>query len=418
MKILFLSSANPNRRHGTAANIVMAALLEAAAENHQVCWICAQPGGPRDCELEETWAQTGIEHVGDWTSETQTLPTARPWSTLTALRHAFFPTKSDDYPRFRNPREIAARIDALNIDRIIFFWDTIFEQVLPYLRNRSTIYYAARPTFAAPLARINAEQSGSFRQKVRRHLGRRILTHRRDRHLRLAAAALDVVNICAVDAKMYRDAGIACDYVANTWPDYFGDDWHEKRRQVEQSRSHIGILGNISGVAQTGNVFGMQYLAERVVPLLDEQIGDLDWRIRITGRGVLADDLVAAFNHPRIDVTGFVDDLDGEILANRVFLLLNNAGPYSGGYTRVIYAMSSGACLIAHRRLAESMPEVIHGHNALLGETAQEIAGLVGKAIRDRDYCRQIAINARETYVKSYRPAIIARRLMRTVSHG
>lgn len=420
MKVLFLSSANPNRQQGTAANIIMAALVEAVAENHQVSWVCAQPAGSRDHELEDAWAEMGIERIGDWTTETRTLPTAKPWSTIRALRHAFLPMEGDDYPRFQGRREIAARIDALKADCIILFWDSIFEQVLPYLKSGSTVYYAARPTYAAPFARIDAEQGGSLRQKARRYLGRRILAHRRDRHLRLAATASKIVNICAVDAKMYCDDGIDCDYVANTWPDHFGDDWHEMRRQGEQSRSHIGILGNISGVAQTGNIFGMRYMAERVVPLLDEQISDLDWRLRITGGGVLADDLVAAFNHPRIDVTGFVDDLDGEILSNRVFLLLNNAGPYSGGYTRVIYAMSSGACLIAHRRLAESMPEVVHGHNALLGETAQEIASLIGKALRDQSFCRKIAINARETYVRSYRPAMIAQRLIsqRVVSHG
>ncbi|HER27201.1 MAG TPA: glycosyltransferase, partial [Rhodospirillales bacterium] len=380
MKALFLCSANPSHDKGTAVNIVMAALLEAARENHRVYWICAQPAGPRDHELENAWTEMGIERVGDWTSETRTLPTARPWSTLMALRHAFFPKEGDDYPRFRNPREIAKRIDILNVDRIVFFWDTIFEQVLPYLKNRSTIYYAARPTYAAPLARINTETAGTLRQKLRRYLGRRILAHRRDRHLRLAATASKIANICAVDAKMYCETGISCDYMPNTWPDNFGDDWREKRQREESSRPYIGILGNISGVENTGNVFGMRYLAERILPLLEDEIGDQNWRIRITGGGVLADDLTAAFTHPRIDITGFVDDLDEEILANSIFLLLNNAGPYSGGYTRVIYAMSSGACLIAHRRLAESMLEVVHGHNALLGECAEEIAALVGKA--------------------------------------
>ena len=59
------------------------------------------------------------------------------------------------------------------------------------------------------------------------------------------------------------------------------------------------------------------------------------------------------------------------MVGNHIFLLLNNAGPYTGGYTRVIYAFSSGSCLIAHKRLADSMPELVHDRNCLLGATPE-----------------------------------------------
>ncbi len=293
------------------------------------------------------------------------------------------------------------------------FWDTLFEQVLPFLKKRSVVIcYGARPNYAASLSRIEAEKGGSIRDRFRRRMARRILGHREKRHFAVLRNIPALVNICAVDARMYRDSGLDCDYVPNTWPDRFGDNWEQKRQVAEQVHPWIGILGNISGVTQTGNTFGMRFLADGVLPHLERALEGVDWRIRITGGGSLPDDLSAAFDHARIDVTGFVPDLDAEMLANQIFLLLNNAGPYTGGYTRVIYAMSSGGCLVAHRRLADSMPEVVHGHNALLGETAEEIAGLVKDACRNADFRKKIAHNARETFMTHYHPEVVVQNLL------
>jgi glycosyltransferase involved in cell wall biosynthesis len=112
-----------------------------------------------------------------------------------------------------------------------------------------------------------------------------------------------------------------------------------------------------------------------------------------------------------VTIKGFVPDIDEEILSSAVFLMCNNAGSYSGGYTRVIYAMATGACMVAHRGIAHSMPEVRHGENALLGETPQEIAGLVEQAYRDPELRKRIGVAARATYETQYHPRAVARKL-------
>jgi glycosyltransferase involved in cell wall biosynthesis len=117
-------------------------------------------------------------------------------------------------------------------------------------------------------------------------------------------------------------------------------------------------------------------------------------------------------HEPNVAIRGFVPDIDEEMLGNHIFLLLNNAGPYPGGYTRVIFAFSSGSCLIAHRRLAESMPELVHDENCLLGDTPESIAALIAAAASDPALRSRIGEAARRTYVERYRPALIADKLL------
>ena len=109
----------------------------------------------------------------------------------------------------------------------------------------------------------------------------------------------------------------------------------------------------------------------------------IDWVINICGRFELPPEFDDLKPQPNVAMRGFVPDIDEEVRGNHIFLLLNNAGPYTGGYTRVIYAFSSGSCLIAHTRLAESMPELVHGRNCLLGATPEEIADHIAAAARD-----------------------------------
>jgi hypothetical protein len=63
---------------------------------------------------------------------------------------------------------------------------------------------------------------------------------------------------------------------------------------------------------------------------------------------------------------------------------------------------------VAHKRLADSMPEVVHDLNALLGGSAAEIASLLERAANDPGLARRIGEGARETYDRVYRPAVIA----------
>jgi hypothetical protein len=248
---------------------------------------------------------------------------------------------------------------------------------------------------------------------VKRAVTEARLQARERRHLSRLRKLSGARNICALDAGWYDRQGVACRYVPNTWPDAYGEQWASLRHAAEGRRQGIHILGNIGVLTATGNYYGMTYLADRVLPLLKQALKATDFTINICGRF----ELPPAFDHlrrePNVAIRGFVPDIDEEMLGNHMFLVLNNAGPYPGGYTRVIFAFSSGSCLIAHRGLAESMPELVHDQNCLLGDTPESITGLIVAAANDAGLRRRIGEAARRTYVERYRPAVIAQDLVR-----
>jgi glycosyltransferase involved in cell wall biosynthesis len=82
----------------------------------------------------------------------------------------------------------------------------------------------------------------------------------------------------------------------------------------------------------------------------------------------------------------------------------------------VIFAFSSGSCLIAHSRLAQSMPELVNDRNCLLADTPEGIADLITKAVTDSKLRDRIGAAAREIYLSQYQPGMIARGLLAMVS--
>lgn len=403
MRLLLLTSARPSFAHTTAARTVLAVLMEALAlQGHDVSWATLGALSPRDGDSEARLAKLGIRDFGDFDDEILPETTSFAGRLGRAIPRYLFPDAHRDRPRFRDPAAAARRIRGSGAEAAILYWDSSFENLLPNLTGLPVIGYLARPAHAAPLERLKeisgfaaGKEAHFFKGWARRH-------YARNRHL--AAAA----NICALDAKLYSDQGVPSVYVPNTWPDSFGNDWAARRQAAEVPGA---VLGNIGGLTATGNMYGMRYLAQEVLPALDRIAPVLNYKVAICGRGALPADLDALLNHPRIQRKGFVPDIDLEVLSSPVFLLCNNAGPYTGGYTRVIYVMSSGGCLVAHRRLADSMPEVVHGQNALLGNSGEEIAALVVQALADDELRRRIGSNARRTYETVTNPRTVAARL-------
>jgi glycosyltransferase involved in cell wall biosynthesis len=412
MKIVVLTSTYPSLTTGTAVNIALATLLQSLAKlGNEVSWVSDLPLKEfnHDKSVASFMADSNVSTGGDFSNSLIQYPYYPPFSTLDVVRRAYLPSKRDCYPQFKDPKSIAQKLLSVGTQLFIIFWDSHFELLLPYLKSVPSIYYGARPNYEAPRARLKNEEMNS---SLKKEMVLKMLKHQERRHLARVLEATYCFNICNVDAAYYRNEGIFCEYLPNLWPDHFGEKWSSMRQKAEGGRTGISILGNISDLGATGNLFGMRFLANSITPLLELRLKDIDWSVSITGGGELAEDLVSAFSGDRFTVTGFVDNLDHEILAHPVFLLLNNAGPYSGGYTRVIYAMSSGACLVAHSSLADSMPEVRHGENALLGNSAEEISGLIEKACRNIDLRNQIGHGARQTYELEYNPEIVARNLI------
>ena len=98
-------------------------------------------------------------------------------------------------------------------------------------------------------------------------------------------------------------------------------------------------------------------------------------------------------------------------MQNEMALLLNNAGPYSGTWTRIPYLMSSGMCIICHAKILNSVPELVHEENILIGETPEEIASLFTLAVNDKSLRSRIGSKARITYEEKFSSKIVANKI-------
>ena len=116
--------------------------------------------------------------------------------------------------------------------------------------------------------------------------------------------------------------------------------------------------------------------------------------------------------HPRVVCRGWVEDLESELQACDVFLVLDNAGPYVVSSTRHLLAWAMGLCLVAHVRSREAFPELEHMRNALLGSTGPQIAELVARAALEPELNQRIRRGGRETYEARFRPVTVVERLV------
>ena len=65
--------------------------------------------------------------------------------------------------------------------------------------------------------------------------------------------------------------------------------------------------------------------------------------------------------------------------------------------------------------MARAMPEIVHGENALLGSTGEEIAEHVAAACRDETLRRRIIEGGRRTWEREFRPEVVVERIVRRV---
>lgn len=388
-------------------------MLEFVRAGHDVLWAIAGSGKDTDILTHEQLSKSGARFIGDFTDDLDFGPRSAVGRRLSVLRQLAIP-RLCEVPRFRDRSGNVDRLIHSGADVALLFWDTWFEFLLPYLaRKIPVVGYLGRPRYASALTGLEQHQNlHTLRERLSRVVARKLLKQQRNAHLRRARNFARLGNICAVDATMYGKTGIPCSYVPNTWPDMFGAEWESRRARAVEQRGRLGILANVGTLSTTGNAYGLSYLATEVLPELEPRMNGVDYEINICGGGHPGTVIGKLFQHPRVNAKGFVQDIDQEMLANSIFLLLNNAGPYTGGYTRVMYAFASGACLIAHSRLAESMPEVRDGINALLGQSGREISALIAQVSADDALRRRLGKAARQTYECEYHPRVVGRKLL------
>ncbi len=225
-------------------------------------------------------------------------------------------------------------------------------------------------------------------------------------HLRVMRTFDAVGDVAANDAAFYQRRGVRAFYIRNMWPSGVAADWVAARDRTEQ-RTPVKIVGNVGSLAATGNTRGLLTLTTSVLPALKRTLGEGNFEVHLFGRRSPHRHLLPLLDDPHIKIRGFVDDLDAEILSAPVFLIANNHAGFSVGHTRFLHAWSLGACVVAFRESAESMPEIVHRRNALLASTPDDMAVLIAEAANDERLRRSMGHGGQATLETQFDPATV-----------
>lgn len=235
-------------------------------------------------------------------------------------------------------------------------------------------------------------------------------TLREIQHLAMMRACEVTANNSLVDAAYYRNQGHPKSiYLQNMWP----ESTNSAAGTSEGAGSgQIKIVGSVGNLGSTGNTFALYYIGQKIAPGLETKLAKDSFYIDIYGGGRPYPAVAEALRHPSIRLRGWVDDLNSEINSSIAFLVLTNVDGFIVGNTRILLAWSLGACVIAHRNSALSMPEIKHMDNALLGETADEINDLICLAATDASLRKRIGNGGYSTFQRFYRSDVVVPKML------
>ncbi len=292
------------------------------------------------------------------------------------------------------------------MDYVILFWDTYFD-LFNFRNYKNIIAYSAKPRFSNAKSELKIQKFSLLNVKSILNLINIFLLEKI--HYSRYKKFYKNYNICNTDTLISQKKGITCKYLNNTWPNFFSKNILKQRKNIK--KKCLNILVNIGNVNSTGNRIGIEYFFKNILPYLEKDVIQKKVKLVFCGSGELHN-FYSKEQLNLIEMKGYVKDLDTEIKKSDIFLLCNNVGYHYGGYTRVIYFMSSGAPLIAHKNLSKSMPELKHNYNCMLSENKFEMCEYLRALISDHNLRHKISFNALKTYKEIYSPGVVVKKLL------
>ena len=413
MRILVLSNLHPHSTHSVrAANIVIFELVRAlAAEKDVHCgFVHVRPNESNDPSELESEGTTALSNAGVEILRHVSLP-ANDY--VPAWRRYLIGGIADFYPQVRHRERVWSAMQPFRPDIILIPWCEWLTALCADMPVPKFAYYG-NPDAKSAAARLRfAREHGevALPAMLLQAWDNRSLERA---HLRQMKKYPMLGDVAANDAQYYTAHGHPnAFYVRNLWIDRQpGDLWRSARAARERKNVIIGNVGRLPG---TGNTLGLELLGRDLLPLLRQKLADQSYKVRILGAGNLHPRIAPYFQTPEVDMAGFVPDIDEAILEAGVFLCLNNASHFKVGQTRYLHAWSLGACIVAHRDAALSMPEIRHDENALLGNSIPEIADLVQRALAEERLRRRIGEAGYDTFVKLFTAESVAHTIVERI---
>lgn len=428
MKIFLLLSAIPYDR-GEAIEVVSHEVVRLmAAAGHEVFvqaliregWSEASAGRERYAE-ERLAGQAGVRllptiYLGDLLPTRSRLGTALDHAlgilrSLPGLRRAVNPYL---FPAVAAKPAVAEQVCSTRPDVIVSIWSWEALAASYDIPGVPKFVYYGNPNHKPPEAQFRYPglfdiDTCGLRGRFKFGLLKLLNRAREIQHLRMMIACEATANNALIDARYYADRGHPRSiYLQNMWPDaitapIFGG-------HAAGGEAHV--CGSVGNLGATGNTFGLHYLGAELIPRIRARIGGEPLAIDIFGGGWARTAVTSVLTDPAIRLRGWVEDINNEIVSSVAFLVLTNAYGFNVGNTRILLAWSLGACVIAHTSSVLSMPEMVHGENALLGETPDEIADLVVQALRNPVLRQRIGHGGYQTFREHYRSETVVPRML------
>jgi len=184
------------------------------------------------------------------------------------------------------------------------------------------------------------------------------------------------------------------------------EPWSEVPPRGERS----GVLF-VGGFAHGPNAGAALELASQVMPAVWAEIED----VRLTVVGADPPPELAALAADRIDVRGWVPDLDP--LLGRSVAMVAPLRYGAGVKGKIAVSMSAGLPVITTGVGAEGLA-VEHGRDILVGDTAEELARLIVELHRDAELWSRISSAGRDVVVRTASPAAMRPVLKRLLAPG
>ncbi len=355
--------------------------------------------GPKEFEGLALLKQCGVDVLPP-------LEVARPPRSGNALTKLVAPRPEHFFPAIAHGPAIAKRLEAWRADALlvpISEWLTAACSTVPV--TRFAYYGNPDPKSARWRVQHDLALGGSPLAYARSRVA---LARMEKVHLEVMRRYHLLGEVSRNDVDYYASSGHPnAFYVRHVWIDRLGEGWRQRRDAME-CFDPLVIIGNVGRLEGTGNRLGIEYLGRELLPALRRRMKPGSFRVEICGAAKLHPRIAEHLKGPDVVVRGFVDDIDATILSAPIFLVTNNATPFKVGNTRYLLAWSLGACVVAHRDAALSMPEIVDGESALLGDDADGLADAIARAGADRALCRKIGEGGWETYRTMFRAESVA----------
>ena len=165
------------------------------------------------------------------------------------------------------------------------------------------------------------------------------------------------------------------------------------------------LVGGIGGIA---TLTGLAWFARKVYPLLEPAIMAGDIEVHLIGRGELEASLDKCM--PHLVRRGYVDNLTEEMRGVTAVLVPT---PITLGFrTRIVDAFRHGVTVVAHRANAVGMPELMHGHSALIAADPKTFSEAILHLARTPNEAIRLGRAAFEQFKKELNATVVAKRIL------